>query len=217
MTIKSDMKLVVFDLDGTLTREPNSWGLIHRKLGVIDEALKHAQLFYSNQIDYMKWAELDINLWIKKRANYYQLKKIIEDNIQPINGAEKTINILKRNNIETLVISSGLSIICNYFKKVLNYDEFIANRLIFDDKKLLKGIVVKVGFNKGLILKEYLQNKKIPLDNVISIGDNINDIQLFKVTPYSIAFNPKDKSLKKFATYTLETDNLTDILSFILK
>ncbi len=216
MTIKNDLKLVVFDLDGTLTKEHNSWGLIHSKLGVEKEAKKNSDLFFSNKIDYFKWAELDINLWKNKGLTSNKLKEIIYNNIKPFKGAKKTIQILKNRNIETLVISSGISMVCEYFKKILDFDNYISNELYFDENNRLKGIKVKVGFNKDVVLQQYIIKKNIPIDKVASIGDNINDIRLFQITPLSIAINPKDISLKKYATYTLYTNNLKKILSLLL-
>ncbi|MHA1230486.1 MAG: HAD-IB family phosphatase [Candidatus Helarchaeota archaeon] len=216
MVAKDKIKLVVFDMDGTLTKEPNSWGLIHSKLGVKDDAKKNAELFFSKAIDYTKWAELDINLWIKKGVSYQKLKSIVENNVEPVDGAKETISALKSHNIRTLVISSGLTLICNYFKKVLNYDDYVANKLIFDDDLKLKGIEVRVGFNKDIILQNYIKVHDIPLECVASIGDNINDIGLFKITPISIAINPKSNSILKYATHTIFTNNLLRILPILI-
>ncbi len=216
MVAKDKIKLVVFDMDGTLTKEPNSWGLIHSKLGVKDDAKKNAELFFSKAIDYARWAELDINLWIKKGVSYQKLKSIVENNVEPVDGAKETISALKSHNIRTLVISSGLTLICNYFKKVLNYDDYVANKLVFDDDLKLKGIEVRVGFNKDIILQNYIKDHDIPLECVASIGDNINDIGLFKITPISIAINPKSNSILKYATHTIFTNNLLRILPILI-
>ena len=35
---KMDFKLVIFDVDGTLTKEDNSWKLIHTSLNVFEKA-----------------------------------------------------------------------------------------------------------------------------------------------------------------------------------
>ncbi|MBD3230930.1 MAG: HAD-IB family phosphatase [Candidatus Lokiarchaeota archaeon] len=215
--MNQNIELMIFDMDGTLTKEPNSWGLIHSELQVALQAKKNAELYYSKKIDYIRWAELDISLWVKKQLHYQQLKKIISSKIEPIDGAIETIAELKRNNIKTLIISSGLDIICDHFKKILNYDHYFANRLIFDNYKRLKEIEVIVGFNKDEILKKYLQEHEIPLSKTLSCGDNINDIKLFNCTPISIALNPKDESLEDHATHILYTDNLEDILEIILK
>jgi len=216
MAPKNTIKMVVFDLDGTLTKEPNSWGLIHSILGVSNKAKKNAELFFSNKIDYKEWAKLDILLWKKCGLDYFQLKKIVEDYIEAIDGAEETIQELKKHNIKTIVISSGLSIICEHFKKLLNYDKYFANKLIFDKNNKLKDIEINVGFNKDKILLNYLRNNGISIEYVVSVGDNINDIQLFELTPKSIAINPKHDSLKYKATHVIHTSNLTDILKFIL-
>jgi phosphoserine phosphatase len=210
------IELVVFDFDGTLTHEPNSWGLIHKDLGVHDHAKKNADLFFANKIDYLKWAELDINLWKSKKLHYSHLMKVIKEKIKAIDGAKETIRKLKENKIKTLVISSGLDVICDHFKEFLDFDEFYANKLVFDENKILKGIEIMVGFNKDDLLLEFIKKEGISIDNVVSVGDNINDVQLFNITPISIAINPKDNSIIDSASHTIYTEDLQDILDIIL-
>jgi len=45
-------KLVIFDVDGTLTKGDNSWKLIHSSLNVYEQAKKHRELFFNHEISY---------------------------------------------------------------------------------------------------------------------------------------------------------------------
>ena len=57
----SSIKLVVFDMDGTLLRERSCWEYIHRHFGVDNtEMLK---LYMEHKISDQEFAESDIKLW----------------------------------------------------------------------------------------------------------------------------------------------------------
>ena len=57
-------KLVVFDIDGTITRHISSWRYIHEKLGLWDVlAQKYREQFIAGRISYRKFCELDAAEW----------------------------------------------------------------------------------------------------------------------------------------------------------
>ncbi|MGB2629666.1 MAG: phosphoserine phosphatase, partial [Candidatus Omnitrophota bacterium] len=57
-------KLIVFDIDGTITRHISSWRLIHEKLGLWDIlARKYQEQFLAGKISYRRFCELDAAHW----------------------------------------------------------------------------------------------------------------------------------------------------------
>jgi len=57
-------KIVVFDIDGTVTTHISSWRYIHEKLGLWDVlAKKYQEQFLSGQISYEKFCRLDAKHW----------------------------------------------------------------------------------------------------------------------------------------------------------
>ena len=57
------IRLVAFDLDGTLVDAPSSWGWVHRHFGESnDESLR---LFLEGRIDDAEFIQRDIRLWWK--------------------------------------------------------------------------------------------------------------------------------------------------------
>ena len=53
-------KLIVFDIDGTITRHISSWRYIHEKLGLWDDRAFHYQEdFLAGKISYRRFCELD--------------------------------------------------------------------------------------------------------------------------------------------------------------
>ena len=50
----------------------------------------------------------------------------------------------------------------------------------------------------------------------MSIGNSFTDIGMFKQSGFSIAFNPTDPYTVEAADVTVESDNIADVLDYIL-
>ena len=61
-TRRNDLKMVVFDVDGTLVKE-HSWQFVHKSLGTWVEGRKYREMFFDGRISYEEWALLDASLW----------------------------------------------------------------------------------------------------------------------------------------------------------
>lgn len=55
---------------------------------------------------------------------------------------------------------------------------------------------------KGTALKILSSYLNLTKDNILSIGDNLNDIDMFKVSDNSVALSNAHEQVKKFASYT---------------
>ncbi|MCK4249717.1 MAG: phosphoserine phosphatase, partial [Candidatus Omnitrophica bacterium] len=57
-------KLIIFDIDGTITEHVSSWRYIHEKLDLWDVlACKYQEQFLAGRISYKKFCELDAAHW----------------------------------------------------------------------------------------------------------------------------------------------------------
>jgi phosphoserine phosphatase len=54
-------------------------------------------------------------------------------------------------------------------------------------------------------------------ERTVSIGNSFTDIPMFKNSGMSIAFNPTDPYTSEAATYTVRSDNIADVLDYILE
>lgn len=73
---------------------------------------------------------------------------------------------------------------------------------------------IKAG-NKVDCLKDFCQINNIAACDCIAVGDGSTDIPVFRYCGKSIALNASDK-VKSKSTHSVDTDNLLDILSYIL-
>lgn len=208
-------KLVCFDLDGCLTEKDDSWSFIHRHLGVWEQAKKHRKLFFNGEIDYQRWADLDVGLW--KGASVDELNIIIQK-INLRSNIDKIVQELKKRNLMLVILSSGLSFFADRIKNQFNFDFAIANAPIVGKNGKLTG-EIKVGVSyddKQEVLKKFIEPYDIKIKECIAIGDGENDIPLFKEAGFSIAFNPMNKFVAKAADVVVKNGNLLEVLSIIL-
>ena len=64
MKKKEQFKLVIFDLDGTLTQERSIWEYIHKQLGKwYGFAEEYQNLFLAGKISYEEFCERDAQVW----------------------------------------------------------------------------------------------------------------------------------------------------------
>ncbi|NOZ95408.1 MAG: HAD hydrolase family protein [Acidobacteria bacterium] len=68
----------------------------------------------------------------------------------------------------------------------------MANELVFDSEDRVTGEVVpRVPFDgKDLVLKGYLEELGLDPANCLAVGDGANDIPVFRMCGYAMAFNP---------------------------
>ncbi|MEB3772847.1 MAG: phosphoserine phosphatase, partial [Desulfurococcales archaeon] len=73
------VRIVLFDVDGVLVEEKSSWQVIHRLLGVEEEAEKGTRMYMEGIIDYLGWMRHDTGVWSRnKRVHINDLKKAFE-------------------------------------------------------------------------------------------------------------------------------------------
>ncbi|MHA1384584.1 MAG: HAD family hydrolase [Candidatus Helarchaeota archaeon] len=209
-----DFKLVIFDIDGTLTKEDNSWKLIHTSLNVFDKAQNHRELFFKKKITYQKWADLDVGLW--KKVHISRIKKIL-DSVPLNDGIQETISVLREKKYKLSLLSSGISLLADKLKEKYRFDYSIANKVLIDKNGYLTGeVVCNVAYNnKDTAINGILNDLKINFKQCIAIGDNENDLSLFQKVGRSIAFNPKSSKVKNAADIILYGSDLRKILNYI--
>ena len=133
-------------------------------------------------------------------------------------GAKQTFVQLQKNGYKTAIISSGINILAKKLKAKLNIDYIFANELLIDEKGFLtgEGNPIVPLWEKGKVLHQLLTNLAIKPDNCAVVGDSIFDIPLFDLAGFSIAFNSKDKRVKKIADISIDSTDLRDILPYFI-
>ncbi|NJE47996.1 HAD-IB family phosphatase [Thermococcus sp. 9N3] len=181
------MRLIAFDVEGTLVKARSSWVELHKKFGTWEKGKEYAELFFAGKIDYAKWAELDSSLWLgKSREEILEWANSVEYN----DYAFELMDFLRENGFKIALLSSGLMCLAGRVARELKADYVFANELIFKDGKVA-GVVPSVDFEgKGAILRRLKEELKPEL--TVAVGDGFNDLSMFREADVAIAINPHE-------------------------
>ena len=208
-----NLKLVVFDVDGTLMNA-HSWQFLHEALGTWNKGQRYFEMFFGGRITYEEWARLDASLW--RSLPLERVKQII--NTMPYTyGAKETISILREKDFRVFLLSAGLSLVTERINKEIGVDGYLANDLIVRNGFLTGNVKVNVSFyNKEKVLRKMLPTWNLKMEDCISVGDDPTLIPLFEKVGLSIAFNPVDEDVERHADVVVKSKDLRRILPYIL-
>lgn len=75
--------------------------------------------------------------------------------------------------------------------------------------------VTHIQAQKGLAISEYVEERGYTMDNVLAIGDSLNDRSMLKMAGYSYAMDNASDEVKKIAKYTAPS-NADDGVSYVI-
>jgi phosphoserine phosphatase len=205
------IRLVVFDLDGTLTTVDSLWRYLHEAFGTWERGRAAAQRYRNGEISYKEWAETDARFWAG--VPLAQVKNII-GRIPYREGAEEVFSDLKVRGVKIVILSAGLSLLAEKAATDLGADLAIANELRTNDGRLTGEIDVKVAVNnKEEVVRQVALTLNIPLREVALVGDRGFDLASEECL--KIAFVPKDETARREADYIIEDGDLRAILQYL--
>jgi phosphoserine phosphatase len=203
-------RLIIFDIDGTITEHISSWRYIHEKLGLWDVlARKYQQQFLAGKIGYRKFCELDAAHW--KGMKVSELRRIFLD-VGYAKNAVKAIRKLKAGGFKLAAVSTGLQFMTERVKKELKFDHVTCNRL-----RVYKGILtggVKINISHGAkdaTVREILKKTGVKASETIAVGDSEGDIPMMRMAGYSIAFNSSSNILSDMADHNCKGDDFMEV------
>ena len=107
--------MVVFDIDGTITRHISSWRFIHEKLNLWDVlAKKYQDEFLAGKINYRQFCQLDAAHW--KGIKEKKLHDIFKE-VKYSKNVKKVVSFLKGECLKLVAISTGLQFATERGKK----------------------------------------------------------------------------------------------------
>lgn len=213
------MQNVVFiDVDGTLTKSLSAWELAHHHFAkfdptIIDKMNANTKLYYQGKITYNEWAKLDVGLWIN--SEYDELEKALLPPLL-INGAKEGIKLLKDHGFTVVLVSGGIDILVDAVKIEVNADLAYSNRIGHKNGIIDGSLIIEVGDSKADTLKVFSQTYNYDLSDAYAIGDNTNDIDMFKEVKYSLAINTEIPEVINNASWHIMTDNFVEAVQIVI-
>ena len=211
----SQIKLVVFDMDGTIIEPRSSWAMIHEHFGTDNTEM--LQLYIDHKISDKEFVKADIQLWNSKSDKPVDEKYInsILDKAKPRKGAEELITNLHKANVKTIILSGGIQFLADKWARKWNMDGALANELIDDKDGNLTAIIKSSGHNKGPVMEKMIEKYNLKKNEIAAIGDTMVDIPTFERAGLSVAVNTEDERVITKADYHLK-GNLTELTKLIL-
>ncbi len=207
----SELYLVAFDMDGTLLPINSSWEFVHKLLGTEEIASRYRRMYENGEIDYRKWAELDVSSW-KGRDFSLVLKKV--ENLRPMEDAEEALKRLKEEGFIVGLISSGLDVIAERLCSLLKMDFCRSAKLRVVGGRVL-GILKELDPSKKSEELMYVARRfEVPLNRVAFVGDGESDLSVFRMKiGKKIAFRPRSEIIMSLADHVVDTlSEAADIL-----
>jgi len=211
MKKKEQFKLVIFDLDGTLTQERSIWEYIHKKLGKwYGFAEEYQNQFLARKISYEEFCERDAQVWKGMRVE--ELLEIVKT-VPFYPGVDELINYLKQKGLKLSMVSSGLSLLSNWVHQKYGFDYSVSNDLLHENGVLTGKVKIQVYFDKKAEwVRKILKQFEVKPEEVIAIGDSKGDIDMFQMVGFSIAFNSSSHDLDQISNIRIQSRNLADII-----
>ncbi len=197
-----NIKLMVFDMDGVLLKNRNSWDVIMNSIYGIkannDKMVYTFEYLYENNVPEP----------IYKYLNESSIKKCLKlNNIsENVYGA---MQILKSQKIKTAIVSAGSGIFANYLKDIFDFDYAVGNEFDYGTRNFVKFVDP---LKKDINIKDIHRKFGYSKENTISVGDSIMDLSMKRESKYFVAFNPSNKEMLKKSDFVINSQNLYDII-----
>ncbi|SFH56026.1 Cof-type HAD-IIB family hydrolase [Pisciglobus halotolerans] len=121
---------------------------------------------------------------------------------------DDTIEIIK-----VIVFSEGGQPVLQPLAKQINKTGELAITSSFENNIEINHINAQ----KGIAVKEFAKDLNIPLENIMTIGDNNNDLSMLEVAGYSFAMGNGTVEAKAAAKYTTSTNNENGVGEAIMR
>ena len=201
--------LAIFDVEGVLY-DAEYLPLLAEQVNKENQIWEITKKGIEGKIDWVNGLKERVHLL---RGIEYDTCVEVANSLPIMTGAKEACNALKNAGWKLMAISGGFTIITDRLKKELDLDFVYSNELVFKDGKL-DDVIVNVDADKAksamIKINEWNEKK----EDIITVVDGANDVKLFDITGFGIAFRAQDM-VKDLATVTLDEKDLSKIVGLI--
>jgi len=201
--------LAIFDVEGVLY-DAEYLPLLAEKVNKENQIWEITKKGIEGKIDWVKGLKERVHLL---RGIDYDTCVEVANSLPIMTGAKEACLALKDAGWKIMAVSGGFTIITDRLKKELDLDFIYSNELVFKDGKL-DDVVVNVDADKAKAAMIKINEWDEKKENIITVVDGANDVKLFDITGFGIAFRAQDL-VKDLATITLDEKDLSKIVGLI--
>ena len=201
--------LAIFDVEGVLY-DAEYLPLLAEQVNKENKIWEITKKGIEGKIDWVDGLKERVHLL---RGIEYDTCVEVANSLPVMTGAKEACAALKNAGWRLMAVSGGFTIITDRLKKELGLDFVYSNELVFKDGKL-DDVIVNVDADKAksAVIKSNEWNEK--KEDITVVVDGANDVKLFDVTGFGIAFRAQDL-VKDLATVTLDEKDLSKIVGLI--
>jgi len=201
--------LAIFDVEGVLY-DAEFLPLLAEKVNKENKIWEITKKGIEGKIDWVEGLKERVNLL---NGIDYDICVQVANSLPIMTGAKEACRALKDAGWKLMAVSGGFTIITDRLKKELCLDVVYSNELVFHDGKL-DGVIVNVDADKAKAAMIKINEWDEKKENIITVVDGANDVKLFDITGFGIAFRAQDL-VKDLATVTLDEKDLSKIVGLI--
>ena len=201
--------LAIFDVEGVLY-DAEYLPLLAEKVNKENQIWEITKKGIEGKIDWVEGLKERVHLL---NGIDYNTCVEVANSLPIMTGAKEACLALKNAGWKIMAVSGGFTIITDRLKKELGLDFVFSNELVFKDDKL-DDVIVNVDADKAkaAMIKVNEWNEK--KEDIVAVVDGANDVKLFDITGFGIAFRAQDL-VKDLATVTLDEKDLSKIVGLI--
>ena len=201
--------LAIFDVEGVLY-DAEYLPILAEKVNKEKEIWEITKQGIQGKIDWEKGLKQRVDLL---NGIDYDTCIQVANSLPIMAGAKEACSTLKAAGWKIMAVSGGFTIITDRLKKELDLDFVYSNELVFNNGNL-DGVIVNVDADKAkaamIKIREWDEKK----ENITVVVDGANDVKLFNIAGFGIAFRAQDL-VRDLATVTLDEKDLSKIVGLI--
>jgi len=201
--------LAIFDVEGVLY-DAEYLPILAEKVNKEKEIWEITKQGIQGKIDWEKGLKQRVDLL---NGIDYDTCIQVANSLPIMTGAREACSTLKAAGWKIMAVSGGFTIITDRLKKELDLDFVYSNELVFNNGNL-DGVIVNVNADKAkaamIKIREWDEKK----ENITVVVDGANDVKLFNIAGFGIAFRAQDL-VRDLATVTLDEKDLSKIVGLI--
>jgi len=208
------LRLVAFDMDGTLVDVGSSWAAVHAHFG--EQNPEGLRRFLANEIDDEEFIRSDIAIWRRHvpALAIDDLEAILEE-VPLMPGAAALFRGLRERGVRTAIVSGGIDLLARRLARELGIDVALANgfRLRSDGQLTGEGIVRVPIHGKEAVLGQLQRQLGVDVEETAAVGNSEIDVGLFRRSRLGIAFQPEDEEVRRHADRVVVERDLMSVLA----
>ncbi len=203
--------LCVMDMDSTLI-SIECIDEIADMVGIKPQVAAITERAMQGELDFAQ--SLRERVALLKGLSENDLMRVLNERLQLNPGAKEWIEICKKNNITTLLVSGGFTFFAERVKAMLGLDYAVSNTLEIIDGKLTGRVLgdivdAQVKANELTKLRDRLG---LAVTQTIAIGDGANDLKMMAAAGVGVAYHAKPV-VQAQASYALNHVGLDGVIN----